>query len=479
MSGLPILLTATVVLAGASAALAATLIRERRASRIALDEAWSRQSVQALESEHRIQLTLRISSIVGSNIAPESMLPQILDILSRHFSRSDLRLLMYRGSHTFALFMPQSSVEETVDTPGLLEVLCHTGFLSADERLAGDLRIGDRSKSRLYNLPIIHGDTFAGTLVLASESELPVSDQRFLRDIIPALAAALRNHSLTDRFGRAVDSRVRDHLMSASARPGGEIREAGILFVDLVGFTAQAESLSPERIVEFLNAFFSRCQTIIAARGGIINKFLGDGFMAMFGVPQADPEFARRLLEAGHDIIAAGPEFEALARGYGIGNFGMALGAEAGSVLAGTIGSSERLEYTLMGDVVNVASRLEGLTRFFGVGFLAGEGVRTASSLWTFRNLGRIRPKGKSRSLDIFEVIGPEDSVDEPTRRRIGLFEEGLSRYQARDFSGALALWASVEPRDKALEWYRSQASAYLESPPPESWDGAENFRAK
>jgi adenylate cyclase len=409
------------------------------------------------------------------------MLPQILDLLSRHFAQSELRLLIYRGKQSFALVMPQSSFEEALEIPDLVETFCQTGFLPASGRQTEYLRLKSTAGTHLYNLPIIHGDKFAGALILSGSRELSVPDQRFLMDIVPALTAALRNHQLTDRFGRAVDSRVRDHLMAGSDNPGGEIRDAAILFVDLVGFTTQAERLSPQRIVEFLNAFFTRCQSIIAARGGIINKFLGDGFMAMFGVPNNDPNHARHLLEAGNDIVQASPELAALALEYGIENFGIALGAECGSVLAGTIGSAERLEYTLMGDVVNVASRLEGLTRFFGVRFLAGNSLKTAVPDWQVRNLGRIRPKGKTLSLNIFEVIGPAGSAGAEQLERIRLFEEGLSRYQSRDFPAALELWAAIPPShaDKALDWYRSQAAEYINNPPAEGWDGTEIFRSK
>lgn len=447
----------------------------------ALDDAWSRMSVQSLEAEHRTQLTLRISSIVGSNLEQQSILPQILDLLSRHFSYATLRLVIYREHDSFALIRPESSDDEILELAGLLDIVCQTGVIHLDEPLAQALHVPVSDGRYLFNLPIVHGDRFAGSLIISATKDLSIPDQRFLRDLVPALTAALRNHSLTDRFGRAVDSRVRDYLMSYSVYPAGEIREAGILFVDLVGFTAQAERLSPESIVSFLNIFFSRCQEIIGRRGGIINKFLGDGFMAMFGAPVSDSYFARHLLEAANDILCSEPELAQIALSYGIEKFGIALGAEIGQVLAGTIGSDSRLEYTLMGDVVNIASRLEGLTRFFGVTFLVGENLAKSETQWYFRNLGKIRPKGKKRALSIYESLGPDECIHDDLVTRAKIFEKGMLEYQNRNFESALFIWETLpsDSSDQALHWYQQQAREYIASPPAPSWDGTENFRIK
>ncbi len=457
------------------------LVRSRSRYRLALDESWRKLAAQAFDAEKRNRLTLRIGSIIGSNLDPGSVLPQIVDLLSRHFEKSELVLLKFRDSHNFSCIQANSSREEVVSFSGLADTLSRTGFIRIEAELARALKLNVSPGSTCYNVPIISGDKFAGTLLVCAAYELEAGDQRFLIDLVPSLTAALRNQSLTERFGRAVDYRVRDHLMSLSANAPGELRNAGILFVDLVGFTSQAERLSPASIVDFLNAFFSRCQTIISAHGGIINKFLGDGFMAIFNAPVADADFQERMLHAGYAIMNEREEFSALALTYGIRNFAIALGAESGSVLAGIIGSQDRLEYTLMGDVVNVASRLEGLTRFFGVSFLVGETLCSGVEQWKFRNLGRIRPKGKSDALTIFELIGPVNGDCGNEAERIAIFEEGLRLYQQKEFRKALQVWSACpsDCQDRALEWYRGQAEDYLRIPPPDDWDGSEVFRNK
>ncbi len=457
------------------------LIRERRASKKALDEAWSALSVQTYEAERRHRLTLNISSEVGSILQSRSMLPQILKLLSEFYAPAELRLLVYRGKQTFGLIIPRNDDEEIIKSPILLLECSKTGFLAVDGSVTPLLRLNQRQFPFLYNLPIIHDDHFAGALVLSCPEKLSKSNQRFLNDMLPSLTAAMRNNRLSERFGKAVDFRVRDHLMSSPMQPDGEVLEAGILFVDIVGFTTQAERLSPDSIVKFLNDFFSCCQAIIAENGGIINKFLGDGFMVIFGAPQRDVNYARNLLRTAHRIIASIPELVIMAKGYGLEGLRIALGAEVGAVLAGTVGSDERLEYTLIGDVVNIASRLEGLTRFFNVIFLAGQSLKKAVPDWHYRALGKIRPKGKTQSLDIFEVLGPPGSVDGKILERSTLFENALVKYQKRDFTGALVDWNSLNSggADAAIDWYRSKAQDYLACGPESDWDGTEVFRSK
>ena len=330
-----------------------------------------------------------------------------------------------------------------------------------------------------YNLPIISDDRFAGNLVLANRERLNNVDQRFLGNLVPVLTAALRNKRMADRFDSAVDWRVRDHLMAGSTRPAGELREAGILFVDIVGFTTQAESLPPEKIVSFLNDFFSRCQECVKSHNGLINKFLGDGFMAIFGAPRDDPSYAVSLLETGMSILGEAVKLSEIAKSYGMSNFTVAIGGETGSVLAGTVGSADRMEYTLIGDTVNVASRLEGLTRFFGVRFLAGESLQKKAGGWHFRNLGRIKPKGKTHALNIFEVLGPEGSVPREKIDESARFEKALHLYQSRNFTEALEIWDSSEKDDPAIKWYRTRAHENIVDPPAENWDGSEIFRSK
>lgn len=481
MPGFPFWLVMFCAAALSCCVLVIVYLRERRLNRRALDAAWNKLSDQAFIAEKRNRLTLRISTVVGSGLDPNSVFPQILDLLSRYFENSALFLLVYRGGQSFSCVRAHGSGEEILESPGLAAMLSQAGIVPIDRDLADALDVRVDYRAACYSVPIVSGDKFAGSLLVCTERLLETGDQRFLVDLVPSLAAALRNQLLTERFGRAVDVRVRDHLLSLSGTAPGEVRNAGILFVDLVGFTSQAERLSPASIVEFLNVFFTRCQTIIFNRGGIINKFLGDGFMAIFNAPNTDSDFKEHMLQAGYDIMRIQGEFAELAVKYGIKNFAVALGAESGPVLAGIIGSNDRLEYTLMGDVVNVASRLEGLTRFFGVSFLVGEALRNGMANWCFRNLGRIRPKGKEAALGIFELAGPAAELDTTRIERIRVFEEGLGLYQAGKFVDALAAWASFPPdySDRALDWYRSQAEEFRKVPPPAGWDGSETFRNK
>jgi len=459
-------------------ALAFSLVREKKTSRGKIDAIIRNATAQTLDAERRNRLTLNISSTVGSVVLIKAMIPQILDLLSDHFKPAEVRLVDCLGKNEYCVLFPNNKEEKISGKRGILEMCGTSGFLPPGNPLTPLLAIKSENQAFQYNLPIISDDRFSGNLVLANRERLNAVDQRFLGNLVPVLTAALRNKRMADRFDSAVDWRVRDHLMAGSKRPAGELREAGILFVDIVGFTTQAENLPPEKIVSFLNEFFSRCQECVNRNNGLINKFLGDGFMAIFGAPRDDPDYAISLLETGISILEEAVKLAEVARSYGMSNFTVSLGGETGNVLAGTVGSADRMEYTLIGDTVNVASRLEGLTRFFGVRFLAGEALRKKADGWYFRNLGRIKPKGKANALNIFEVLGPRDSISQEKIDEIARFEKALSLYKACHFREALDAW-TTEREDPAVKWYRARANENILNPPAENWDGSEIFRSK
>jgi len=455
------------------------LVREKKYSRAKIDEIIRNAAAQTLDAERRNRLTLNISSTVGSVMLIKAVIPQILDLLADHFKPAEVRLMDYLGKNEFCVLFPNNREEKISGQTGILELCGTSGFLPPGSPLSPLLAFKSENEAFQYNLPIINDDRFAGNLILANKERLNPVDQRFLGNLVPVLTAALRNKRMADRFDSAVDWRVRDHLMAGSTRPAGELREAGILFVDIVGFTTQAENLPPEKIVSFLNEFFARCQKSVKSHNGLINKFLGDGFMAIFGAPRDDPDYADSLLETGMSILEEAVRLAEVAKSYGMSNFAVAIGGETGSVLAGTVGSADRMEYTLIGDTVNVASRLEGLTRFFGVRFLAGESLQKKASNWQFRNLGRIKPKGKSHALNIFEVLGHKDSISQEKIDEISQFEKALSLYQTRNFKEALDAWATAGKEDPAVKWYRARANENISDPPAENWDGSEIFRSK
>ncbi len=197
--------------------------------------------------------------------------------------------------------------------------------------------------------------------------------------------------------------------------PGGSLATVTILFSDIRNFTTLSEKLSPQEVVELLNAYFSKVCDIILAHGGMIDKFIGDAVMAVFGAPLADPRHARQALATALGMIDASREFEGWMRQrfpqLGDWDFRIGVGLHAGPAVVGNIGSRQRLDFTVIGDTVNTASRLEGFTKVMGapvvasrtVVELAGPGVRTGKS-------ENAVVKGKSEPVPALEILGLSDA---------------------------------------------------------------------
>ena len=243
-------------------------------------------------------------------------------------------------------------------------------------------------------------------LPLESNDEMGI-----LTDSMNQMAAGLlERERLKDVFGKMVDPKVRDHLMSGDLKLGGELREVTILFSDIKNFTAFSEKRRPDEIVSVLNQYFDRMAACITNEGGVINKYIGDAIMAVFGAPVALTNHADAALKAGFAMLKAQAEFKQ--------EFSTAesklmsrIGIHTGEVLAGNIGASDRMEYTVIGDAVNTASRLETLCKKTKYNLLTSSNtVRLIKDKSLVRYIGRIKVKGKSEYTDVFCSANPEAS---------------------------------------------------------------------
>ena len=178
---------------------------------------------------------------------------------------------------------------------------------------------------------------------------------------------------IKDTFGRLVDPRVRDYLLEGHIDLGGELRKASILFLDIRDFTAIAERFKPDKVVFFLNKFFERMSAVITRENGLVNKYIGDSIMAIFGVPIIYENHAdaavRAAIQIHEELIILNQEFTK----EELPEIAIGIGVHTGEVLAGNIGSRSRLEYTVIGDAVNTASRVEGLCKRFNRGIILTE----------------------------------------------------------------------------------------------------------
>ncbi|MGA9754373.1 MAG: adenylate/guanylate cyclase domain-containing protein [Desulfobaccales bacterium] len=257
-------------------------------------------------------------------------------------------------------------------------------------------------------------------------------------------------------------------------RLGGERREITILFTDIRGFTTMSENLDPEALVNLLHDFLNPMSNIIINQGGTIDKYMGDAIMALFGAPLIQADHPRLACRAALEMVAS---LEAMNRTWaeqGRPLLRVGVGVNSGPVAVGNMGSDRLFDYTAIGDNVNLASRLEGLNKYYGTNILISD--TTAKSLGTgfiLRDVDMVRVKGKAQGVRIHELLG-EGEPDPELARFLELYHRALTLYRERRFPESLAAFAQtleMRPGDATCQRYVTLAQKYQETPPPPDWD--------
>jgi len=261
---------------------------------------------------------------------------------------------------------------------------------------------------------------------------------------------------------------------------------ATILFSDLIGFTTLSEKADPEALVSQLNEYLSRMTSVVFKNGGTLDKFIGDAIMAVwgnvrsFGMAQDTKDCVRAALAMRRELRQLNQRW----REEGRMGLGMGIGINQGEVIVGNIGSHERMDPTVIGDSVNLASRLEGLTRIYGVDILVGaSAAELARDEAHIRSVARVQVKGKSKPVDIFTFVGGRDEeVDPEFLKWLDTYEEGLEKFRTRDFTEAKILFSrflEFYPDDLLAKMYLDRALEYEQTPPDEAWAAVEVFEKK
>jgi len=287
---------------------------------------------------------------------------------------------------------------------------------------------------------------------------------------------------ITGLFGQYVPPELVDEMARNPERFNMAPREQEltVLFSDVRGFTSISESLSPEDLSAYVNEYLTTMSLVIRERHrGTLDKYIGDAIMAFWGAPVADSAHAR------HGVLAAlGMQSEAKAlnerfRARGWPTIRIGIGVNSGVMRVGDMGSKIRKAYTVMGDAVNIASRLEGITKLYGADIIIGEGTRRLLSGFVVREVDRVRVRGKDEPVTIFEPLGLEGQVDPARLDEITLWNQVLRLYRSQDWDRAelqLLNLRKMAPESERYELFIERIAHFRTHPPGAGWDGAWTF---
>ncbi len=266
-------------------------------------------------------------------------------------------------------------------------------------------------------------------------------------------------------------------------------RQMSILFSDIRSFTSIVEKSTAAESFGFINSYLAHMEPAIKAHRGFVDNFIGDAIMALFdgsGVDGSDSGGAKDAVDAGIAMQRALPAYNVDRLARGLMPVRIGIGVQTGTLTAGTLGGEHHIKCTVIGDPVNTASRIEGMTKMYGARFLIGEATKDAlpPGVFTLRTVDRVTPKGKDVPTTIFEVLDAEDvPIFDQRLRTLATFEEALALYYARHFKDAhrllMDLMADDDDDDALVAIYLSRCASFIAKPPGEDWDGVVNLKNK
>ena len=288
----------------------------------------------------------------------------------------------------------------------------------------------------------------------------------------------------TSLFGQYVPPELVEMMAEDPERysMAGVKKQLTVLFSDVRGFTSISEQLSPADLSEYINQYLSTMSRIIREKGGTLDKYIGDAIMAFWGAPIDDDKHAKHAVVA---AIAMIDELQVLKASFaerGWPPLSIGVGLSTGPMSVGDMGSDVRRAYTVMGDAVNLGSRLEGLTRIYGTWMLLPEATVSECEGIVFREIDCVKVKGKDEPIRIYEPVGVEGEVASDAIEELESWNLALSSYRSRDFNGCIGKLKDLTQRHGTktiYEWLGEQCERLLAEPPPEEWQAITKFDTK
>jgi len=282
---------------------------------------------------------------------------------------------------------------------------------------------------------------------------------------------------ITSVFGKYVSPLVIDNLIKnpESINLGGEKRNITLFFSDIRGFTSISERLSPEELVHLLNEYLTEMTSIIIKNQGLVDKYMGDAIMAFWGAPLQQPDHAEMACSSCLEMMDKLKELQNKWKKDNLPSFDIGIGLNSGDAIVGNMGSSSRFDYTAMGDNVNLASRMEGLNKYYGTNIIITEKTwKIVKEKFESRKLDMVKVKGKKKSILIYELISQKDKLSKKQNDFIRFYETGLDLYFNKKWKPAIDSFqkAIEQKEDKPSSIFIERCQEYLKNPPSKDWNG-------
>lgn len=264
---------------------------------------------------------------------------------------------------------------------------------------------------------------------------------------------------------------------------GGETRTMTAFFCDLRGFTTLSQAMEPQALVAVLNDYMSAMTEIVFRHDGVLDKYIGDEIMAFWNAPMDQPDHARRACATALDMVKRLYELQAQWKGRGSPRLDLGIGINSGSMVVGNMGSRDRLAYTVLGDAVNIASRLQGVNKDYGTRVLISEATKEAAGdSFVYRFLDLVQVKGRTEPLACYEVVGYRGQVEPENTTMLEGYARGIDLYHQRQWTAALDVFRELlanHPGDGPTELYLRRSHEFAVTPPPPDWNGVTVMKTK
>ena len=330
---------------------------------------------------------------------------------------------------------------------------------------------------------LVHADSTLASVNLTATPLKNAEGQAI--GVILSFEDQTREKRVRSTMARYMSKEVADQLLEGGeAALGGQIQRSTILFSDVRGFTSTAETLGPRETVALLNEYFEEMVEAIFQYGGVLDKYIGDAMMALFGVPFQGPRDPDNAVAVANAMLRRLNGLNQRRLHAGRKPIDIGIGIATGDVVVGNIGSPRRMEYTVIGDSVNLASRLEGATKEYQVKVLLAQATAEALTVPTpLREIELLRVKGKDQPVTVYEALGHYDESSFPNLDAcLAAYAEGLRAYRLRAWregEEAFETALSLNPADQPSRLYLERCRHYAAQPPPGDWDGVRTLERK